>query len=160
MGYGINAFPGKDVPVFWDGNVKVDRGVGVHYVRNVFHTAKIFGLDFGASVSAWRSRGEHDHVATLSVYPLFRFMPIRTRNVDAYFAYSLAGPTFISRIVIDGQDTGQHFTFQDFMAAGLYLGHRKALTLGVKINHYSNGNLFTRNAALAIPLTITVGRAW
>jgi hypothetical protein len=160
LGYGINTFLSRDVPVFWGGSVQVDRGLAVHYVRNVFHTARIFGLDFGASVSAWRSRADHDHVATLSAYPLFRFVPIRTRSADVYFAYSLAGPTFISRIVIDGMDTGRHFTFQDFMAGGVYLGRRKALALGVKINHYSNGNIFTRNAGLKIPLTITVGRAW
>jgi hypothetical protein len=77
--------------------------------------------------------------------------------VDVYFAYSLAGPTYISRTVLDGMDTGRHFTFQDFMGVGVFAGRRRHVTLGVKINHYSNGNVFTQNAGVKIPLTLSVG---
>jgi hypothetical protein len=31
--------------------------------------------------------------------------------------------------------------------------------VGVKINHYSNGNIFTQNAGVKIPLTFSVGYA-
>ena len=39
-----------------------------------------------------------------------------------YFAYSLAGPTYISKIVLDDLNTGRHFTFQDFMGIGWFAG--------------------------------------
>jgi lipid A 3-O-deacylase PagL len=156
-GYGINHFVARTVPVFWYGNVLTDRGVAVHYQRNVFHTAKIFGLDLGTSASTWRSRGSHERFGTLSIYPLFRFTFLRTRDADFYACYSLAGPTYISKVIIDGRDTGHHFTFQDFMGAGAFLGRARRLSFGVKINHYSNGNIFTENAGLRIPLTFTAG---
>lgn len=156
-GYGINTFLSRRVPVFWGGNVKVDRGLAVHYERNVFHTRKIVALDLAASVSSWRSRSDHDAFVTLSAYPLLRFTLVRTKPVDFYFCYSLAGPTYISRLTLDGLDTGSHFTFQDFMGAGVFLGRHRTVSAGVKINHYSNGNIFTENAGVKIPLTVTLG---
>jgi hypothetical protein len=156
-GYAINTFLSRRVPVFWGGSVKVDRGLAVHYDRNVFHTSKVFALDLGVSASSWRSRDDRDGFFTLSAYPLFRFMVVRTRPADVYFCYSLAGPTYISRLTLDNLDTGSHFTFQDFMGAGVFLGRRRTVSAGVKINHYSNGNIFTENAGIKIPVTFTMG---
>jgi hypothetical protein len=156
-GYGITNFVSKTVPIFWSGNVDVDRGLAAHYDRNVFHTARIFALDFGVSAAGWRSQGHRDRFSTLSVYPLLRFTLVRTRQADLYVCYSLAGPTYVSKVVIDSRDTGAHFTFQDFMGAGAFVGPNRRVSVGVKINHYSNGNLFSQNAAVTIPLTVTVG---
>lgn len=156
-GYAINTFLSSRVPVFWGGNVKVDRGLALHYDRNVFHTRKIFALDLGASVSSWRSRSDRDGFFTLSAYPLLRFTVVRTRPADVYLCYSLAGPTYISRLRLDRLDTGSHFTFQDFMGAGVFLGRHRTMSAGVKINHYSNGNIFTKNAGLKIPVTVALG---
>jgi len=94
------------------------------------------------------------------VYPRFVFMPIRTRSVDAYFCYSLAGPTFISSRTLEGHDLGSQFTFQDFLGGGVFLGAEKHVAIGVKINHYSNGNLFPENAGVMVPVTFTVGWAF
>ena len=157
VGYGVNTFVSRSVPIFWGGNVKVDRGFAVHYDQNVFHTIKVFALDLGASISSWRSLRDRDHFVTASVYPLLRFIAIRTKPADVYISYSLAGPTYVSRVVIDGMDTGNHFTFQDFMGAGVFFGARRTMTAQVKINHYSNGNIFTRNAGLKVPLTFAIG---
>ncbi|HYT75569.1 MAG TPA: acyloxyacyl hydrolase [Vicinamibacterales bacterium] len=156
-GYGVNNFLSKTVPIFWSGDVNVDRGVAVHYTRNVFHTARVFALDLGTSASTWRSRENHERFFTLSAYPLLRFTVLRTRPADLFVAYSLAGPTFISRVIIDGRDTGGRFTFQDFMEAGAFIGRHRRAIVTVKINHYSNGNLLTQNAGLKIPLTFGVG---
>jgi Lipid A 3-O-deacylase (PagL) len=156
-GYGVNTFLSKTVPVFWNGNVKVDRGLALHYDRNVFHTARVFALDLGTSASTWRSRGNHDRFFTLSAFPLLRFTLLRRKPADVFAAYSLAGPTFISKSIIDGQDTGSRFTFQDFIEAGAFVGAHRRTKVTVKINHYSNGNLLTRNAGLKIPLTFGVG---
>jgi hypothetical protein len=157
VGYGVNTFVSKKVPVFWGGNALVDRGIALHYERNVYHTRRVFGLDLGTSVGSWHSRRLGDRFYTLSIYPLFRFTFLRTRAADVHAFYSLAGPSYISRIVIDGLDTGRHFTFQDFMGLGVFLGRDRRVNVGVKINHYSNGNIFTENAGVKIPLTVTVG---
>ena len=160
VGYAINTFLSERVPVFWGGHVKADRGIAAHYDRNVFHTRKVFALDIGVSASTWRSRTDRETFGTVSLYPLFRFFLLRTNAADLYACYSLAGPTYISRRTIDGMDTGRHFTFQDFIGGGAYLGSRRNIVAGVKINHYSNGNIFTENAGVKVPVTFTLGYAF
>jgi lipid A 3-O-deacylase PagL len=159
-GYGVNDFVSRKVPIFWGGHAKVDFGLAPHYERNVFHTRRVFALDIGASAGFYKTRQNNDRFVTLSVYPLFRFTFLRARLADMYFAYSLAGPTYISKVVLDDLNTGRHFTFQDFMGIGWFAGASRNLNLGVKINHYSNGNIFTQNAGVKIPLTFSVGYAF
>jgi len=159
-GYAVNNFVSRKVPIFWGGHAKVDFGIAPHYERNVFHTRRVFGLDVGASTGFYKTRQHNDRFYTLSVYPLFRFTFLRARVADMYFAYSLAGPTYISKIVLDDLNTGRHFTFQDFMGIGWFVGRSRNLNIGVKINHYSNGNIFTQNAGVKIPLTFSLGYAF
>jgi len=159
-GYGVNDFVSRKVPIFWGGHAKVDFGIAPHYERNVFHTRKVFGLDVGASAGFYRTRQNGDRFFTMSVYPLFRFTFLRARLADMYFAYSLAGPTYISKVILDELDTGRHFTFQDFMGIGWFAGANRNLNIGIKINHYSNGNIFTQNAGVKIPLTFSLGYAF
>src|SRR4029077_15271057 len=97
---------------------------------------------------------------TVSVYPLMRFFLARTEPADLYLAYSVAGPTFLTRTVIDGLETGENFTFQDFLGVGAYLGKSRRLNAEIGIKHYSNGNIFTRNASIKVPLTMTLGLAF
>jgi hypothetical protein len=156
-GYSINTALSTKVPVFWEGQVRTDRGLAVHLTRNVFHTARVFSLDLGASASDWRTRNGREGFVTLSTYPLFRFTVLRASRADVYLCYSLAGPTFMSARLLDQRDLGRRFTFQDFMGAGLFLGRDRRLTVGVKINHYSNGNIFPENAGVMVPLTFTIG---
>lgn len=157
VGYGVNDFVSKKVPIFWGGAVKVARGVAVHYQRNVFHTRKRFALDLGTSVSYWRSRADGQDFAAVAAYPLFRLTMVRTRPADLFIFYSLAGPSWVSRSVIDGRDTGGAFTFQDFMGVGAFLGKDRSFCAAIKINHYSNGNLMTDNAGIKVPLTLGLG---
>jgi lipid A 3-O-deacylase PagL len=159
-GYGVNDFVSRRVPIFWGGHAKVDFGLAPHYERNVFHTRRVFALDIGASAGFYKTRQNNDRFVTLSAYPLFRFTFLRARLADMYFAYSLAGPTYISKVILDDLNTGRHFTFQDFMGIGWFAGASRNLNLGVKINHYSNGNIFTQNAGVKIPLTFSVGYAF
>ena len=159
-GYAVNDFVSKKVPIFWGGHAKVDFGVAPHYERNVFHTRKVFALDVGASAGFYKTRQNNDRFYTLSLYPLFRFTFIRMRPADIYFAYSLAGPTYISKTMLDDLNTCRHFTFQDFMGLGVFAGKNRNLNVGVKINHYSNGNIFTQNAGVKIPLTFSLGYAF
>ena len=161
FGFRINNFVSKTVPIFWGGHVEVKRSrVTIQYQRNVFHTRKVFAIDIGVSASQWTSRNNAEAFRTVSIFPLLRFMVLRLRPADVYFAYSVAGPSYISRKVIDGLGTGGPFTFQDFMALGLFIGQNRHLNAEVNLNHYSNGNLLRENAGVKIPLTLKLGYAF
>ena len=161
FGYNVNDYvSGKVLPIFWGGDANVKHGIVAHYQRNVFHTRKVFSLDIGASLSYWSSKKEGNNFYTASVYPLLRFTALRIRPFDLYFNYSVAGPSYISKVVIDSSETGKHFTFQDFMGMGIFAGKNRHLNAEIKIQHYSNGNIFPRNAGVKVPLTFNLGYAF
>ena len=160
LGTGPNDFMAGTLHLFWGGHARVARGMHLRYQRNLFHTRRLFSLDGGMSVGNWWSVEDWQNFTTVSVYPMFRFTPIRTRIADAYVYYSLAGPSYLSRCVIDGIDTGRHFTFQDLTGLGWYFGERRQVNLDLGIGHYSNGNLFPHNSGVKIPLTASMGVAF
>ena len=161
FGYGVNNFVSKTIPIFWGGKVEVERSVfTVQYQRNVFHTRKVFALDVGASAAQWKSSKNGDTFRTVSVYPLLRFTVLRSKPADLYVSYSVAGPSYISRDVIDDRDTGSRFTFQDFMAVGVFIGEGRRFNAEINLSHYSNGNILSENAGVKIPLTFKVGYAF
>jgi hypothetical protein len=155
--YGVNNLFSSKIPIFWGGNVETRQGVTLDYSRNVFHTKKRFAFDMGGSVSIWKSNRDGEPFLTLSTYPLFRFFLLRRATADVYFNYSLAGPTYVNIDVIDGSDTGEVFTFQDFMGVGMFFGKTRRINAELGIKHFSNGNIFTKNASIKVPLTLTLG---
>lgn len=168
LGYGVNNFvSNKYFPIFWGGHVHVDKGFSVNYQRNVFHSEQWFALDWGINASVWKTTGMHraeqfeqQQFFTLSIFPVFRLNFLHTEKVDAYFYYTVAAPTFISRKIIDGFDTGEKFTFMDNMGAGVFFGEHRQYNAELKIGHYSNGNIFPSNDAVKVPLSINVGYAF
>lgn len=156
FGFGVNNFLER-VYLFWGGKVQVNHGLSVTYQRNIFHSSKVFSMDWGANFSIWKSELNNETFITLSVFPVLRFTFLRTRSADAYLFYSVAGPTFISHISIDGVNTGGHFTFQDNMGVGLFFGRQKKYNAEIRIGHYSNGNILPRNPGIKIPLTFNLG---
>jgi hypothetical protein len=157
-GYGVNKFFAEGaVPVFWSGDVKIRQGLTLQYQRNIFHGRKLFSLDWGSSFSFWQSEMNKDNFITWSLFPLFRFTFLHFKPLDFYFDYSAAGPTYISKLIVDDKNTGKHFTFQDFMGIGLYAGKKRNINAEIKIQHYSNGNIFISNPGLQIPLTFNAG---
>lgn len=159
LGYGPNDAL-ADAGVFWAGNAAVRQGLTLNYQRNLFHGKRFFAFDWGASCSYWQSDREQQEFFSLSVFPVFRFNVLHTRPFDAYVSYSVAGPTYLSRVAIDGVDTGEHFTFQDTIGVGVFLGAGRAMNAEVRIGHYSNGNLFPENGAVKVPLSLNVGFAF
>lgn len=156
-GYGVNHFVSKDAHIFWGGAAKVKNGISFNYQRNIFHTKKVFSLDWGAGLAYWQSNMNQQKFLTVSIYPVFRFSFLRTKMTDLYFNYSFAGPSFISKTTIDGFDTGRKFTFQDFMGLGLFAGKKRNVNAELRIAHYSNGNIFPQNNGVMVPLTIAAG---
>ena len=157
LGYGVNDLFSKWVVIFWGGHVDTRQGGSIEYERNVFHTKRLFAFDLGASASIWQTDARGDTFRTLSAYPLVRFFLVRNDTMDAYFSYSIAGPTFISEYQLDDLNTGAKFTFQDMMGVGAFLGKSRRLNAEVSLKHFSNGNLATSNAGIKIPLTFKVG---
>lgn len=157
LGYGVNkAVSEGPVPIFWGGDVVVKNGVAVNYQRNLFHTRKVFSLDWGASVGYWKTRSNDDFYS-VSVYPLLRFTALRTKPADVYLFYQVAGPTLLSKRYIDDYDTGRKFTFRDFMGAGAFIGKNRKLNAEINIGHFSNGNVYPENPGVKIPLSFTAG---
>jgi len=158
LGYGINNSVSKGpIPIFWGGDVRIKQGVSINYQHNIFHSRKVFSFDWGVNASIWVSEKNEDKFGTVSAFPLLRFTAIRSKRLDIYFNYSVAGPTYISATVTDDLNTGKHFTFQDFMGMGAFIGSHKNLNAEIRILHYSNGNIFPENVGYMIPLTFNLG---
>jgi len=158
LGYGVNSAVSKGpIPIFWGGEIRIKQGLSINYQRNIFHSRKVFSFDWGVNASYWVSEKNEDKFATVSLFPLLRFTAIRSKKTDIYFNYSVAGPTYISSTMTDDQHTGRHFTFQDFMGMGAFIGSHKNLNAEIRIMHYSNGNIFPQNVGCMIPLIFNLG---
>lgn len=157
-GYGVNDFFSKGaIPVFWGGSAHVKQGFSFSYQRNIFHARKVFAMDWAVHTGFWKSRDNQENFFTASLNPVFRFNAIRTKPVDVFLEYSVAGPTFISRTNVDQVPIGRNFTFHDFMGLGVFAGKTKKIHAGLRIAHYSNGNLFPQNEGVKVPLTFNLG---
>jgi Lipid A 3-O-deacylase (PagL)/OmpA-like transmembrane domain len=158
LGYGVNNAVSKGpVPVFWGGEVHLKQGFSVNYQRNIFHTKKVFAFDWGVGAGWWQTRVNNNKFITLSAYPVLRFMAMRTKTVNLFFEYSVAGPTYQSQPLLDNKETGRRFTFQDFMGVGVIAGKSRNLNAGIRIAHYSNGNIYPRNDGVKVPLSFNMG---
>jgi len=148
------------LPIFWTGDVKTKQGQMLLYERNIFHTHRYFSFDVGTSVSNYNSAINNTAFQTFSIFPDIRVWLIRSHLFDFYFMYSVAGPTYITQQVIDNIDTGGHFTFQDLLGFGMFLGKHKHFNVDCRIGHYSNGNTLPNNPGIQVPFTVSLGYAF
>lgn len=156
FGYGANSVVEK-AHIFWGGDVEVKNGFTLNYQCNVYHGYRVFSLSLGTGFSYWTSRMNHDNFFILSLFPVFRFTPVHLKSADLYFNYCIAGPSYISRVYIDNNNTGTSFTFQDYLGIGAFTGKRRNLNAEIRVGHYSNGGLFPQNGGIKIPLTFMLG---
>lgn len=117
-------------------------------------------MDWGASVTAFQSSLNHENVFAFSIFPVLRFYLLRRNGYDFYTNYSLIGPTLLTKSDIDGLETGPKVIFQDTMGFGVFFGKNRKYNAELRIMHYSNGNIFTRNDGVAIPLQFTLGKTF
>jgi hypothetical protein len=157
LGYGVNEFVSKKASIFWGGDAQVRTGFSASYQRNIFHARKVFAFDWAVHLGFWKSREQREDFVTLSLNPVLRFHVIRSKPADIFLEYSVAGPSFISRTLIDSVETGRKFTFHDFMGVGAFAGKKRNLYAGIRVAHYSNGNIFPQNDGVMIPLTFNLG---
>jgi hypothetical protein len=148
------------IPIFWSGSAVVDRGVDVNYMHMFYHTQKIFSMSYGAALAYWRSRKMHQSFATASVFWAMQFWFLRSKYVRPYFIYSIAGPSYISREQIDGNDIGGHFTFRDVLGFGMQIGNKYPVDVSLRIGHFSNGNLLPTNPGIKVPAILQIGMAF
>lgn len=148
------------IPIFWGGDLKIKNGEWLMYERNIFHTHKIFSFDVGVSASTYHSSINNTAFQAFSVFPAIRLWFLRSPSADFYFTYAIAGPSYITHSAMDGIDLGGHFTFQDLLGVGAFLGHKKHFNIDMKIAHYSNGNLLPNNPGVQVPLVISLGYAF
>jgi len=170
IGFGVNRFFGMSlkvgsfesfgIPVFWVGQVKAKHAFSVTYQRLIFRTEKIFSLDWGVSVTAFQSELTNENVFAFSIFPVLRFYLLRKKDFDFYTNYSIIGPTFLTKSDIDGFDTGPKITYQDTMGFGVFFGKERKYNFELRIMHYSNGNIFTGNDGVAVPLQFTLGKTF
>ena len=99
--------------MFWAADVRGAHGFSMNCQRNVFHARWIFSLDWVAGLGFWKNEKNSESFAAVSVCPVFRFTAVHSKPADVYFNCTLAGPTIISRTIIDGENTGRRFPFQD-----------------------------------------------
>ncbi|OIP83928.1 MAG: hypothetical protein AUK44_03895 [Porphyromonadaceae bacterium CG2_30_38_12] len=157
LGYAVNNAVSDKIPLFWGGEAEVRQGISVSYFRNVFHGPKVFALDWGVNASVWQTNVNRENFFTLSVFPVFRLNYWHAHAFDAYFYYSVAGPSYISKTELDNNKMGSHFTFQDNMGTGIFWGAKRNLNTEIRIGHYSNGNTSVENEAVKVPLTLGLG---
>lgn len=170
IGFGFNQFFGMSlpvgnfesfgIPIFWVGEVKAQHAFSLTYQRLIYRSEKIFSLDWGVSATYFQSRKGQTNVFAFSVFPVLRFYLLRNKGYDLYTNYSIIGPAFISKKDIDGFNSGPKITYQDTMGFGVFFGKQRKYNLELRIMHYSNGNIFTRNDGVAIPLQITFGKTF
>ena len=169
IGFGFNQFFGMSlpvgnfdsfgVPIFWVGEVKAQHALSITYQRLIYRSERIFSLDWGVSATYFQSRGKTD-VFAFSVFPVLRFYLWRKPKFDFYANYSIIGPAYITKSDIDGFESGPNITYQDTMGFGFFFGKERKYNFELRIMHYSNGNIFTRNDGVAIPLQFTLGKTF
>lgn len=170
LGFGVNKFLSMNIkvgdfesfgiPIFWLGDVEAQHAFSVTYQRLIYRSEKIFSLDWGVSATYFQSHQGKSDVFAFSIFPVLRFYLYRNKNYDFYTNYSIIGPTYISKSDIDGFETGPKITYQDIMGFGVFFGKERAYNFELRIMHYSNGNIFTRNAGVAVPIQLTLGKTF
>ena len=148
------------LPIFWRGVVQAQTGGAITYQKNVFHTGSVFSLDWGTSLSFWQTEIKKDQFFAISVFPVIRLWFLRNKYTDNYFVYSIVGPSYVSKQLLDDRDIGSRITYQDFLGLGFFFGKQQKLNVELKIVHYSNGNIFAVNPGVDIPLMLNFGYAF
>jgi hypothetical protein len=170
IGFGANHFFGMSlkvgefesfgITVFWVGEVKAAHSFSVTYQKLAFRTEKIFSLDWGLSITGFQTEATKENVFAFSVFPVMRFYLMRKKGFDMYTNYSLIGPAFLTKKNLDNLKSGPKITFQDTMGLGVFFGQKRSYNVELRIMHYSNGNIFTQNAGITVPVQFTVGKTF
>jgi hypothetical protein len=160
MSMRVGNFESFGIPIFWVGEVKAQHSLSVTYQRLIYRSERIFSLDWGASITYFQSELGKENVFAFSIFPVLRFYLSRRKGYDLYANYSIIGPAYLTKSDIDGIDSGPKITFHDTMGFGVFFGKSRKYNFELRIMHYSNGNNFTSNAGVAVPIQFTLGKTF
>lgn len=96
----------------------------------------------------------------VSAGPSWRFNKRISGNGIAFIELGTS-PTWIENGNFGDESLGGHLFFTSNVQLGMYFGHRRALTLSVRIHHISNGGLSSDNPGtdmVGIELSYALGR--
>ncbi len=151
-------FPHPPSPIFWNASTKVDHGIMLIYMRNIYHSQKHFAVNLGLSSARWTLSGQS--IYAFSFFVAFKIYIFRTQTFNPYIFYSVAGATGITRRHLGPARLGENFLFQDLLGLGVEIGHNHVFDAAVIIVHYSNGDIFTHNNGFGVPILATLGYAF
>ena len=98
----------------------------------------------------------HSTVNICSVAPVIRYTFKRRGPFLPYLELSI-GLAYLNRTRFEDRNLGIHFTFQDRIGIGAFLGKAERFTLGAHVLHYSNAHLSAHNSGITAPLVLDVG---
>ena len=156
----IGSFDSFGVPIFWVSDSRAKQTISLTYQQTVFRSKKLFSLDWGVSITGFQTEATKTKVLAFSIFPVMRFYLLRKDNYDFYTNYSIIGPTFLTKSNIDNLQTGPKITYQDFMGFGVFMGKERKLNIELRIKHFSNGNIFSKNSGVDIPVVLTIGKTF
>lgn len=91
-----------------------------------------------------------------SIAPVVRYTFKKRGPLSPYFEVSI-GLAYLNHTRFEDRNMGIHFSFQDRIGIGAYVGTTKQLSLGVQAIHYSNARIASHNSGITIPLMLDIG---
>ncbi len=111
---------------------------------------------FDASIAHWwisENMPNHE-LNIIAVTPILRYYFATNPYFSPFFNVGI-GPSYLSKTVIDNQQLGMHFAFQDQVGLGATVGKTQALSILFSAFHYSNGSLGAHNSGITVPMMLT-----
>src|SRR5690606_22188950 len=99
------------------------------------------------------------YYTTLNIYslaPVIRYTFNRHSYFRPYLDISI-GIAYLNHTRFEDRNLGMHFSFQDRMGVGTYIGASEQFSVGVHAVHYSNAHLADHNSGVTVPLALDIG---
>lgn len=99
------------------------------------------------------------YYTTVNIYsaaPVIRYTFKKHGPFLPYLELSI-GVAYLNHTHIDDRNLGMHFSFQDRMGVGAFLGTSERVSIGVHAVHYSNAHLSEHNSGITVPVVLDVG---
>ena len=124
-----------------------------------FYAKKEARLQFtlGAGISWLWTDFQNDNLYMLSILPSVRCYLGESRYFKPYLFLTI-GPSFLSEDRLGMQRQGGHFTFNDSLGVGTYVGSERLWSVRWCWRHISNGSTQSRNEGIDVVFHLTLGR--
>jgi hypothetical protein len=103
-----------------------------------------------ASVAYWHAREhtEHKELYDFGLAPVLRLERARSGGVTPYLEASFGGHLLSRRQINGNREFSTAFQFGEFVGAGFAFGQRQQHSLGLRLQHISNGGIKNPNPGL------------